>query len=103
MSVIFDSAAIFIDSSTNLVDKICKIDLVIDALLTNALEAAGTNNIDEYTLNDGQTIIKTTYRSTESVLKSIKSFEQLRSYYQNKINGHATRMIDHKSIRNGRG
>ena len=38
MSVIFDSAAIFIDSSTNLIDKISKIELVIEALLTNALE-----------------------------------------------------------------
>lgn len=108
-AVIFTSINEFVNSAsfTNRTDlykdRITKIDLVIDALLTNVLEAAGTNNIEEFQLNDGQTIIKTIYNGADDVFKSITVAEKLRTYYQNQITGHTFRMIDHKSIHHGRG
>lgn len=100
--VIFDSAAIFIRSSTSLHDKIAKIDLVIEALLDNALEQATKDNIKEYSLNDGQTIIRTEYNNSMQVEKSIQAFERLRQIYVNGINGRMIRLIDGKSFDNGR-
>ena len=94
----FDSAAIYIDSATSLCDKITRIDAVIDGLLTNALKAAATDNIEEYSLNDGQTIIKTIYRNAESVMKSIKAFEALKQLYVNRLNGRVVRLVDSKNF-----
>lgn len=108
-AIIFTSISEFVNSGnfTNRTDlykdRITKIDLVIDALLTNVLEAAGTNNIEEFQLNDGQTVIKTIYNGADDVFKSIAVAEKLQTFYQNKITGHAFRMIDHKSIHHGRG
>ncbi len=96
MSVYFDSASIYIESATSLCDKIARIDLVIDALLTNALKAAANENISEYQLNDGQTIIKTVYRGTAAVMKSIRDFEAIKQLYVNKLNGRMVRLVDSK-------
>lgn len=99
--IIFDSADIFIESASSLQDKIAKIDLVIDALLTNALKAAANQNISEYSLNDGQTQIKTAYKGTESVMKSIEAFEKLKTYYTIKLNGgRMTRLVDGRNFVN---
>jgi basic membrane lipoprotein Med (substrate-binding protein (PBP1-ABC) superfamily) len=98
MAIYFDSAAIYIDSATSLCDKIERIDLVIDALLTNALKAAANENITEYSLNDGQTVIKTVYRGSASVEASIAAFERIKQMYVNRLNGRVFRLVDSKSI-----
>lgn len=98
MAAYYDSAAIFIDTATQNCDKVTKIDLILDALYTNALKAAANDNITEYSLNDGQTIIRTTYRGAAEVMKSIKSFEALRQMYLNRLNGRMVRLVDSKSI-----
>lgn len=98
MAVYYDAADIYIEGATGLKDKITRIDAVIDALLTNALKAASNDNISEYSLNDGQTIIRTTYRGSESVMKSIRAFEGLKQIYVNRLNGRMVRLVDGKSI-----
>lgn len=98
MAVYYDSAAIYIDSATDLCDKIAKIDQVIDALLTNALVAAANDNIEEYSLNDGQTIIRTTYKGADAVQKSIHAFESIKQTYVNRLNGRGVRLVDSKSF-----
>jgi basic membrane lipoprotein Med (substrate-binding protein (PBP1-ABC) superfamily) len=95
----FDSAQIYIDSATSLQDKITRIDAVIDGLLTSALKAAGTGNVSEYGLNDGQTQIKTVYRSVSEVMKSIEAFEALKQLYVNRLNGRVVRLMDSKNFR----
>lgn len=96
---IFDSAYIYIESATSLCDKITRIDAVIDALLTNALKAATTDNIEEYSLNDGQTIIKTRYRNSASVMRSIKEMETIKQVYVNRLNGRMIRLVDSKNFK----
>jgi signal transduction histidine kinase len=99
--VIFDSADIYIEGAASLQDKISRIDQVIDALLTNALKAAAKQNISEYSLNDGQTQIKTAYKGTESVMQSIMAFEKLKSYYVLKLNKTGmVRLVDGKNFVN---
>jgi hypothetical protein len=95
---LYDSAAIYIDSADTLKDKITRIDAVIDALLTVALKAAANENITEYSLNDGQTQIKTAYRGTDSVMKSIQAFEAIKQMYVNRLNGRHIRLMDSKNF-----
>ncbi len=90
--ITYDSAQLFIESATSLEDKICKIDLVISALLTSALKAAETGNITEYTLDDGQTRIQTEYRDPAAVSRSIRAFQTIRQDYINQRNGRTFRL-----------
>lgn len=97
-SVTYDSAAIYIDQATDLQDKINRMDQVISALMTTALNAASTANFSEYQLNDGQTVIKTVYRTVEDIQRSIMAFERLRQMYVNRLNGRAFRLVDSKNF-----
>lgn len=98
MAVYYDTAAIYIDSANSIADRIQRIDTIIDALLTNALVAAGKDRIEEWSLNDGQTIIREKYRSSVDIQKAIMAFEQIKQVYVNRCNGRMTRLKDGKSI-----
>ena len=98
-SVIYESAAIYVESATSLKDKITKLDAIISALLDIALTATENDNIDEYWLDSGQTKIKTKYRGASAIFASIQNFEKLKTYYQNKLNGHSMRLIDSRNFR----
>jgi hypothetical protein len=91
---IFESAGLYIQSKQSARDKIAAIDQIISALLVMAADSASKGNIEEYNLNDGQTIIRTRYRSMEAVMASIQSFETLKTYYVNQINGNMMRLTD---------
>lgn len=97
--MIYDSAAIYIDSAQTLEDKITRIDAVINALQTSALKAAETGNISEYSLDDGQTKIKTAYRDVVQVASSISAFERIKQTYINQLNGRVMRLMDQKNFR----
>lgn len=97
--VIYDSSYKYIDSATTVTEKIVKIDAIITALEATALKSAANDDISEYSLDDGQTKIRTAYKGTESVLKSIESFIKLKEYYVNKLNGRVIRLIDGQSLR----
>lgn len=100
--VTYDSAAIFIRTAVDNKAKIEKIDLIISALEDTAAESALNDDIEEYWLDDGQSKIKTVYKGTEAVLKSIMDFEKLRQMYVNRLNGRQVRLVDGKSLRNQR-
>lgn len=97
--VIYDSASIYIEGATSLCDKIARIDTIIDALMTTALQSAANENIEEYWLDDGQSKIKTIYRGTAQIMESIKSFETIKQLYVNRLNGRVVRLVDSKSLR----
>lgn len=100
--VVYDSAGIYITAAATTTDKITRIDAIITALLTVSLTAASSDNISSYMLDDGQTKINTAYKGVDSVVKSIKAFEDLKSYYQNTLNGRVMRLVDSKNFkRNG--
>lgn len=97
--VYYDSTQIFIESATSLKEKIAKLDLVINALLDVALSSAETDNIKEYSLDSGQTKIKTTYNGSAEVFKAIENYEKMKTYYTNKINGFGFRLVDSSNFR----
>lgn len=99
MAVYYDSADIYINGAINLCDKIARIDAIITALEAAALKGAATGNFSEYSLDDGQTKIRTAYRSVEDIARSITAFETIRQRYINQLNGRHVRLVDSKNFR----
>ncbi len=96
--VVFDSECIYVDSKTTISAKITALDNIISALMTTALKAASTGNLEEYSLDDGQTKIRTMYRSVDQIEKAITSFEKIRQMYINRLDGRMVRLIDGKNF-----
>lgn len=97
--VVYDTAASYIGSCTTLQAKITAIDAIITALETQALTAAGQSDISEYSLDDGQTKIKTVYRNAMDVANAITAFETIKHRYINQLTGRRTRLVDSKNFR----
>lgn len=99
--VVYSSATQYIESCTSLKAKIAAIDAIISALFATALKAAENENITQYSLNDGQTIISTTYKSVKAITDSIQSMRAIRSAYVQQLQGRVVRMVDSKNFHNG--
>lgn len=99
--VYYDSALVYIQSATSLQAKITAIDDIIDSLIIAATAGGGTGNIQEYSLNDGQTTIRTAYRNPNEIHAAISGFEQIRQRYVNRLNGRIYRAVDEKNFRHG--
>lgn len=105
--IIYKCASAYIQSFTTLKAKIDAITAIQDALLTQALvniESNASDNLSQYSLNDGQTVISATYRTSEQVMKDYRSYENLKetllAAYSN-ASGRMVRLVDHKSFPNG--
>lgn len=96
--VYYDSADIYISSATTLREKITRIDAIITALEDTALVAAGKGDVTEYSLDDGQTKIRTVYRDAASIAVAIANFEQIKQRYVNRLNGRHIRLVDSKNF-----
>ena len=97
--VYFDSADIYINGGINLQDKITRLNAIITALEDSALKAAANGNISEYSLDDGQTKIRTVYRNAADVANAISAFETIRQRWINQLNGRHMRLVDSKNFR----
>lgn len=76
-----------IRSGATLAGKIEKIDLIIEALEDAELIGAVDADIEEYQLNDGQTIIKTVLRNPADIERTIALLEKRRTKYCNQMVG----------------
>lgn len=103
MALYFDNCGLYIESQTTLRAKITAINAIIDALESQALVAATNQNesLSEYQLNDGQTIIRQTYRGVAGIAKAINDFEAIKQRYINRLTGRVYRALDSKNFRNG--
>lgn len=94
----YDNAAIYIEETADLLIRIQRITAVIAALETNMLTSAATGSISEYSLDDGQTKIRTVYRDTIQVAAAITGFERIKQRYINQLNGRTFRLVDGKNF-----
>jgi hypothetical protein len=99
--IYYDSAAMFIDSRQSMRDKVRAIDAIIDSLILLATTAAdnpsGQAVIEEYSLDDGQTRIRTKYRTVQDIITSIDKFERIRQMYINRLTGRMIRLVDSRN------
>ena len=101
MAVYFDSADIYINQGIDVQAKIARLNNIIKALEDSALKAAASGNVSEYSLDDGQTKIRTVYRNAEDVASAISAFETVRQRWINQLNGRQVRLVDSKNFNNG--
>ena len=74
--------------------KITAIEAIIDALFAQLLVLAQQDTpIEEYMFNDGQTVIKTIYRSSAQIMATINALELQKNKYIN-YGRRSTRMQD---------
>lgn len=96
--IVYDSCGIYVQSQTTLEAKLTAIDNVIDALILSGATMAVNDNIQEYSLNDGQTIIKTIYKGSVGIANAIKYWESIRQMYLNRLHGRMVRLVDGKNF-----
>lgn len=79
----------YIESATGLLDRLDKICLIIAALEDRLIIIAGgdTMEVEEYTIDDGQTKIQTKYKSFTELTSAIKNFTTIKEILLNKLNG----------------
>ncbi len=96
--ITYNSAQIYVTSATTAREQLTRLDAVINALMATMLTAATTENLTEYTLDDGQTKIHCSYNGVAAIEKSIMSLERLKQIYINRLNGRMARLVDGKSM-----
>jgi len=92
--IVYQSEAFYIASVTEKKAKITAIKAIIAALEVKALSSIDNIDVEEYMLDDGQTKIKTTFRSPEAIWKAIHNYEILLQRYINQLNGRVVRLLD---------
>jgi len=88
----------FYGTCTTRKERIAKIDIIIDALLDASVIGAGSSCVVEESLDDGQTKIKSIYRSMSEVETAIHRFTRLQTKYANMCKGRSTRLRDRDSF-----
>ena len=79
-------------------ERIARINAIIDALLLAQIDNIGKEGVLEYSLDDGQTKISTTYRSTSDISQAVMALERIKQVYDNQLRGRVTRLIDSKNL-----
>lgn len=96
--IYFTTCGLYIQSITDLKAKIAAIDDIIDKLYVAASDAALGDGVKEYSLNDGQVIIKEIYSGTKAISEAIDLFEKQKQRYINRINGRKFRLVHEKNF-----
>ena len=102
--VYFSSTKQYILSANSIADKIIAIDKVIEAMFLLMLEPEVIEKqyISEYSLDDGQTKIKTVYRDLVEINNAIIALEKELERMYNKLNGRMVRLTDGKNFKGNR-
>lgn len=100
--VTYNSEALYVESKSKLCDKIAAIETLIDQMFAAATKGTAKAHIEEYSLDTGQSRVKTTYRDPESIMAAISIFERQKNYYINQLNGRGMRLVDGKNFRKRR-
>jgi hypothetical protein len=99
MAVIYKKLNLAIPNGMTPQQKIAKIEEIITELFNNALANVGQGNISEYDMDTGQTRTKVRYNSPDTVLKSIKQYEDMKQLYINQLSPRIVRLVDGKNFR----
>lgn len=106
---IYESVEKYVDQSADLIERIDRLGRIITALENLMLAAAETSNggtssvlIDEYSLDTGQTKIRTKYRDVAAIAGSIDKYDFIRQKLivrlNKNANGRIIRLVDGKSF-----
>ena len=88
----------FAETGDDLVARITRMKAVRAAMEDALLTGAGMGDIQQYTLNDGQTIINATQRDPKEIMKTITGLDYLISRLETQINGRVTSTVNNKML-----
>ena len=91
---IFYTFVEYINCSANTKEKIARIDAIIEKLEDAELNGAANADIEEYSLDDGQTKIRTTYRDLANVEKTIQALYRRKQRLINNCIGYRYNLQD---------
>jgi len=84
----------YINCSTDIKEKIARIDAIIKALEDAELKGALNADVEEYSLDDGQTRIKKTFRNIKDIEDAILALQRRKTQLQNKCVGYRYNLQD---------
>jgi hypothetical protein len=97
--VIFDSIADYLGTCQDNQARVAALDKIIDQMLVTATAAAESGHLDEYWYDDGHIKIRMKYRNAKEVFDGIRSLEQIKQIYLNRITGRVSTLMDAKNFR----
>ena len=92
--MVYSDPLLYYKDSADKQERITRLTTIITNLENCAAQAALGADIQNYSFNDGQTQINTSYRSIDELMKSIDSCEKLLSRLVNSMQGRATILRD---------
>lgn len=84
----------YIGCSQSTVDKIARINAIIEALEDSLLLLASNADVEEYRLDDGQTVIKTIFREPSLIEDAISKLNRRRTRLINRCHGFRYNLTD---------
>lgn len=87
MADYYDDIFDCLESKTQIKDQIAIIDAVIASLIVSAAKRASKASMQEYQLNDGQTIIRATYTNLSDIPRAIREYQTLKQTLLQSANG----------------
>lgn len=94
----YDNPAAYIGAAPDVEARINRLTAVIEALETCSLNAASNSDVQQYSFNDGQSQIGTTYRTISDITNAITAFETIRERLINRAAGRATILRDANTL-----
>ena len=90
---------LYIETATGLLERYNRVCAIITAL-EEQLQNTGAENsdVEEYALDDGQTKIRTLYRSPSQIADAIFKFEKIKEMLLNKLNGRTVALRDWRGL-----
>lgn len=77
----------YVIDSVDLKSKYDRIQMIISALIDQQILMVGKSGTVSYSLNDGQTVISTTYRNSSDIAKAIQDYERISNTILSQITG----------------
>lgn len=103
---IFQDCVTYIESATSIKQRMARVLATKTALENQRLAMAmsgSKSQVSEYSLDDGQTKIRTVYRSMEELTKAIAGLDMELVTLQNRVNGRMTKLMDENNFNFRRG
>lgn len=101
--ITYQSSYEYIISAPDIKTKVLRIESIINAYTDTLLVGATTGNFSEYSLDDGQSKIRTVYRGANDLTNSIAALEKLKEMYivkyNKQLNGSIYRLSDSKNFK----
>jgi len=99
----YDSIEKYVESATTLQARIERLDLIISSMEIQAVaSAASSGKFDEYSLDTGQSKVRTKYRSPAELQAAILAWDKLRQTLIARLNnqrtGRVIQLRDHKNF-----